>query len=144
MHNCTVFSLHLCDEKNVVFYFIVKTYLLKWSKGCFKSTMRNQVSRPIPVVSSRVFTKAIHLNVATAHNKLIVVSHQDFFPNLLKDAKINQTFKFRSKFHMNNYIPIYLLSVASEVLEKIFKQQLQHFLKTYNIQLAKRFGFRAS
>lgn len=36
------------------------------------------------------------------------------------------------------------MSVVSKVLEQIVKQQLQHFLDTYNILSVKQFGFRAS
>ena len=64
------------------------------------------------------------------------------FPNLMKLAKVIPIFKAGSKFLVNNYRPISLLSVFSKIFEKIVHQQLFDFMSTNSVIFESQFGFQ--
>ena len=55
------------------------------------------------------------------------------FPKLMKLAKILPIFKSGSRFDVNNYRPISLLSVFSKILEKLMHNRLYSFLEQNNV-----------
>ena len=65
-------------------------------------------------------------------------------PRKLKVTKVIPVFKTGSRGCLNNYRPIYLLSVFDKILEKIVYKRLYLFLQERKILYFKQFGFRNS
>ena len=64
------------------------------------------------------------------------------FPNKLKIAKVIALYKKESRDNPTNYRPIFLLSVFSQLIEKIIYKRLYSFLDSCSILHPLQFGFR--
>lgn len=64
------------------------------------------------------------------------------FPEIFKTAKVIPIYKKDSKYAMENYRPISLLSAVSKILEKIVFNKITHFLCQFNILNNFQHGFR--
>ena len=72
-------------------------------------------------------------------NKSFVTGH---FPDSLKLGKVVPIFKTGSKHEISNYRPIIILSIFSEVFEKIVQNRLMHFIDQHGLLSDSQFGFR--
>ena len=64
------------------------------------------------------------------------------FPNLMKIAKVRPLLKRGDKLEIQNYRPVSVPSVFSEILEKIIHHRLLSFLTKFNILTEEQNGFR--
>ena len=64
------------------------------------------------------------------------------YPELLKVVKVIPIHKGGSTQDVNNYRPIFQLSVFDKIIEKIVHKDLYFFLEAHNILFDKQFGFR--
>ena len=55
--------------------------------------------------------------------------HSNQIPEDMKNARVVPLYKKRSKTEPGNYRPVSILSVTSEILERIVYNQLEHYLK---------------
>ena len=69
---------------------------------------------------------------------------RDFFPDILKIAKVNPLHKKESKLDHRNYRPISLLSVVSKIFEKLIYKRIYFYLDQKKLIYSKQFGFRAN
>ena len=67
---------------------------------------------------------------------------EGIFPALLKSARICPIFKKGDKMNCGNYRPISLLSNLSKIFERIYFNQLEHFLNVNDLIYNLQFGFR--
>jgi len=65
-----------------------------------------------------------------------------YFPDIPKIATIQPIFKKGDEQDMENYRPISILSIFSEVLEKLMFNKLYSFVEKYNILTDAQHGFR--
>ena len=63
------------------------------------------------------------------------------FPHKLKFGKVNPLHKTGSRDNPSNYRPISILSVFSEIIEKLMYSHLYKFLESYEILYPFQFGF---
>ena len=66
------------------------------------------------------------------------------FPNQCKIAKIKPIFKKASKLEAVNYRPISLLPLISKIFEKCIHDQLQEYVKNFDIIYKLQSGFRSN
>lgn len=64
------------------------------------------------------------------------------FPSALKTAKVVPIYKGGSKFDIQNYRPISLLSAFSKIYEKVMYRRIYEFLTLNNILHENQYGFR--
>ena len=64
-------------------------------------------------------------------------------PDKFKIASVIPVHKQGSKFILNNYRPISLLSIFSRILEKIVCKQLDSFIVKHNLLYENQYGFRS-
>ena len=64
------------------------------------------------------------------------------YPDKLKLVKVIPIHKGGSTQDLNNFRPIYLLSLFDKIIEEIIHTRLHAFLETHNILYEKQFGFR--
>ena len=64
-------------------------------------------------------------------------------PDKFKIASVIPAHKQGSKFILNNYRPISLLSIFSRILEKIVCKQLDSFIVKHNLLYENQYGFRS-
>ena len=67
---------------------------------------------------------------------------EGIFPALLKSARVCPIFKKGDQQNCGNYRPISLLSNLSKIFERIYFNQLEHFLNVNDIIYDLQFGFR--
>ena len=65
------------------------------------------------------------------------------FPNHWKCARVTPLFKQGDRDDLNNYRPIYVISVVANVFERIVYDQLYAYLEEYDIICKYQSGFRA-
>ena len=65
-----------------------------------------------------------------------------YFPKLMKIVKVIPIHKGGSTQDVNNYRPIFLLSIFDKIIEKIMHKHLYAFLEYHNILFQNQFGFR--
>jgi hypothetical protein len=65
-----------------------------------------------------------------------------FFPDTMKKTIIRPLFKKGDRQDMQNYRPISILSVLSEILEKFMYNRLLSFLKKHNVLTNMQHGFK--
>ena len=66
------------------------------------------------------------------------------FPEEYKIAKLNPTFKNRARTDAKNYRPIFLLPLASKILEKSIHFQIEDYLKKKKLIYMCQSGFRTN
>ena len=87
--------------------------------------------------------KCILDHVAIPLTRLINLSFsQGIFPNELKLALVSPLYKAKDPMVFSNYRPISLLSLFSEILEKLMYNRLLRFLNKCKIINKNQFGFR--
>ena len=84
-------------------------------------------------VISKLLTHIINLSITTGS-----------IPDDLKKARIVRLYKKNSKTHVGNYRPISVLSVISEVFEKVVFMQLSDYLSENRLLYEFQSGFRSS
>ena len=67
---------------------------------------------------------------------------EGIFPALLKSARVCPIFKKGDQQNCGNYRPISLLSNLSKIFERVYFNQLEHFLNVNDIIYDLQFGFR--
>lgn len=82
---------------------------------------------------------SIRLPVMMLINKSLL---EGKFPNAMKIAKVFALHKGGSKFDLDNYRPISLLTVLSKLLEKAMLSRLTNFFDQNGILYEKQYGFR--
>ena len=88
--------------------------------------------------------KILSLHICSLLSDIIKESFQSStFPEKLQLAKVIPLFKKGCPLTASNYIPISLLSVFSEIIEKVIYKRLYAFLKLHNILYNFQFRFRA-
>ena len=65
------------------------------------------------------------------------------FPDLCKIAKVVPIFKKDDPLKCNNYRPISLLPIFSNIFEKLIYSRMYSFLEKNNLLQDKQFGFRS-
>ena len=68
--------------------------------------------------------------------------HDGIFPDELKLAKVIPIYKSGSTMELNNYRPISVLNIFSNIFERLMYNKLIKFLDKYNILDQNQFGFR--
>ena len=63
------------------------------------------------------------------------------FPSHLKNANVAPVHKGGTKFNIENYRPIYLLSAFSKIYEKVMYTRVYNFLSRNSILIENQFGF---
>ena len=82
-------------------------------------------------------------NIAEPLSYIINLSlSSGIFPSDWKQAKVIPIFKSGNTTLMDNYRPIYILSVTSKILERIAHNQLYNFLERNKLLSPFQFGFR--
>ena len=66
----------------------------------------------------------------------------NIFPSKLKIAKVTPIYKSEDRSKVNNYRPISVLPIFSQILEKIMYRRLQDFISKNNLLCTNQFGFR--
>ena len=68
--------------------------------------------------------------------------YEGVFPDKLKIAKVVPLFKSGEKCKFTNYRPVSLLPQFSKVLEKLYCNRLNKFIKHHNVLVDSQYGFR--
>ena len=66
------------------------------------------------------------------------------YPNILKNAKVSPIFKSGGKCLPTNYIPISVLPVISNVIERHISRHMHQYLEKYNLLRDAQSGFRSN
>ena len=66
----------------------------------------------------------------------------EYFPPVLKVAKVIPIYKEGASNEFENYRPISLLPPIAKVVERLFYEKIMRYIRKYNLINAKQFGFR--
>jgi hypothetical protein len=68
--------------------------------------------------------------------------NQGVFPDLIKIAKIRSVYKKGNRQEISNYRPVSVLSIFSEIFEKMVCNRLVNFISKYKILTGNQYGFQ--
>lgn len=95
---------------------------------------------------SSIPTKLLKISAPLIVPTLVKIINVSFttgiFPDNLKLAKVIPIFKSGSKYEVNNYRPISLLSVFSKILEKLMHIRVYKYLEIHQVIFESQFGFQ--
>ena len=94
----------------------------------------------IPITILKLLKHQISLSLVDIFNCSFSTST---VPDKFKIASVIPVHKQGSKFILNNYRPISLLSIFSRILEKIVCKQLDSFIVKHNLLYENQYGFRS-
>ena len=94
----------------------------------------------IPITILKLLKHQISLSLVDIFNCSFSTST---VPDKFKIASVIPVHKQGSKFILNNYRPISLLSIFSRILEKIVCKQLDSFIVKHNLLYENQHGFRS-
>ena len=94
----------------------------------------------IPVEFLKMTAKCLSSIISKLFN---IGVQKEIFSSKLKVAKTTPLFKSDYTYKTSNYRPIFVLSLFSKILEKIFCNRLNNYFTTHNIISKQQFGFRS-
>ena len=105
----------------------------------FSNLDEKKASLDIPNKLIKIASRVLSKHFTFICNQSII---QGIVPNILKISRVTPVFKNGITTDPANYRPIAILSPFSKILEKIVSEQLNSFIKKYNILFQYQFGFR--
>ena len=124
--NCSK-SLHPTDKRDIIR--IINELKPKNSRGHDGTSsklvkdLKNEIALPVSIM--------INSSIESGH-----------VPDTMKLAKVIPIYKSKDKQMLNNYRPISLLPIFSNILENVIYQMLFNFLNTNNALFSSQYGFR--
>ena len=64
------------------------------------------------------------------------------FPSDWKEAKVIPVYKSGTKYNMNNYRPVSIISIIPKTMENLVQKQIYSYLQQSNILIEAQHGFR--
>ncbi len=93
-------------------------------------------------ISAQIIKQFYSLYIKPLCHTLNLSITQGMFPNELKVAKVSPLFKNGSKFKVDNYRSVSILSIFSKILERLMFNRLINFINKHRILYPCQFGFR--